>query len=59
MTEFSCWCYVTKRQVKIEGDIVGRRQADLLKVTDCEHKICPERSSEFCLIGKPRKGRWP
>ena len=56
----SCWCYHTKRQVTLEGQITGKRQADLLQVTSCEHQdTCPKRRDEECLIGKLREGKWP
>ena len=55
----SSWCYATKRQVNVEGEIVGKRQAELLKVTECEEKDCVQRYAEECLIGKLREGRWP
>ena len=42
----------------IEGEIVGKRQADLLKVVDCVQKDCPKRGTTECLIGKLREGRW-
>lgn len=54
----SCWCYATQRQVNLEGVIAGRRQADLLKVTDCQHKDCPKRFEVDCLIGHVMEGRW-
>lgn len=56
--EVSSWCYATQRQVRVKGRIVGKRQADLLEVTDCEHKDCPKRYAVDCLIGKLREGRW-
>ena len=55
---FSCYCTATQRQVQIEGRIVGHRQADLLKITDCEHKHCPKRHAVRCLIGKIKESRW-
>ena len=53
-----CWCYCIKKQVWVKGEIAGKRQAELLRVTDCEEKTCPMRYSKFCLIGKLREGRW-
>lgn len=53
-----CWCYATKMQVMIKGKIVGKRQAELLDVVDCEHKDCPKRSDVDCLIDKIREGKW-
>lgn len=57
-SEVSCWCYATQRQVQVKGRIVGKRQADLLEISDCEHKHCPKRYAKDCLIGKLREGRW-
>jgi len=54
-----CWCYLAKHVVMLEGKIVGKRQADLLQVTDCMEKKCIQRGEETCLIGKIREGRWP
>jgi len=56
--KLSSWCYGTKKMVEVEGEIVGKRQADLLKVTDCTQKDCPKRGTTECLIGKLREGRW-
>ena len=53
-----CWCYATKKQVNIEGKIVGKRQAELLEVTDCEEKGCSEYGAVDCLVGKLREGKW-
>ena len=61
MTEvasYSCWCYAVKKQVRIQGKIVGWRQAELLEVTGCSEELCPEKYSKFCLVGKLREGRW-
>jgi len=59
MTDFfSCHCTATQRQVRIKGRIAGHRQADLLKITDCEHKNCPMRYTADCLIGKVLESRW-
>ena len=55
----SSWCYAARKQVWVYGVIVGRRQADLLRVLDCEEKSCSMRGSESCLIGKLREGIWP
>jgi len=54
----SCWCYITKKQVWVKGRIVGKRQADLLRVVECEENNCPERHSTYCLIGKLKEGVW-
>jgi len=59
VSEVSCWCCVTQRQVQVKGRIVGKRQADLLRISDCEHKDCPKRYAVDCLIGKSLEGRWP
>lgn len=59
VSEVSCWCCVTQRQVQVKGRIVGKRQADLLEILDCEHKGCPKRYAVGCLIGKLLEGRWP
>ena len=58
VSEVSCWCYATQRQVRVKGEIVGKRQADLLKISDCEIKDCPKRYAIDCLIGKLLEGRW-
>jgi len=55
----SCWCYAMQRQVYVKGRIVGKRQADLLEILDCEHKDCLKRYAVDCLIGKLLEGRWP
>lgn len=54
----SSWCYAMKRQVTVEGEIVGKRQATLLKVTDCAKFVCIKRGDPDCLIGKVREGKW-
>ena len=54
----SSWCYGVRKQVWVYGVLVGRRQADLLRVLDCEEKACSMRGTESCLIGKLREGRW-
>jgi hypothetical protein len=54
----SCWCYTAQRQVHLEGRVVGKRQADLLKISDCECKDCPKRYAVDCLIGKMLESRW-
>ena len=58
--EFSCWCCATQRQVQLKGRIVGKRQADLLEVTNCEHReACSKVNHVECLVGKLLEGRWP
>ena len=55
-----CWCYGMQKMVVVEGKIVGKRQADLLRVTRCrDERGCPKRFGPECLIGKLREGRWP
>lgn len=68
LVKTDCWCYATQRQVQIIGAKAGKRQADLLQVTDCVSTIkgnerkrtkdCPKRFAVDCLIGKTREGRW-
>ena len=60
VSEVSCWCCAMQRQVQVKGKIVGKRQADLLKVGDCEcKKTCLRACAVGCLIGKVVEGRWP
>ena len=54
-----CWCYTTERTVTLNGETTGKRQAELFRVDDCQHKDCPKRLSRDCLIGKVLEGRWP
>jgi len=55
----SSWCYAMKRQVMVTGEIIGERQATLLKVTDCKWKFaCAKCEDPDCLIGKVREGKW-
>jgi len=54
-----CWCYAAQKQVEIEGEIVGRRAADLLQVNDCLEVGCLQRGVPDCLVGKIRESRWP
>jgi hypothetical protein len=42
----------------LEGRIIGRRAADLLKVTDCRRRDCVFRGGRDCLIGHEIEGRW-
>jgi hypothetical protein len=46
-SEVSCWCYAIQRQVQVKGRIVGKRQADLLEISDCEHKDCPKAAPKI------------
>jgi len=40
------------------GEIVGKRQAELLRVRECEQIGCPMKHSKFCSVGKLKEGRW-
>lgn len=53
-----CWCYGIKDMVYVVGELVGKRQADLLLVKDCERKNCPKRGEVDCLISRLREGRF-
>ena len=53
-----CWCYAMQRQVNLKGKIIGKRQADLLEIHDCQCVKCPKRGDVECLVGKIREGRW-
>ncbi|MBA7580998.1 hypothetical protein ES708_22897 [subsurface metagenome] len=57
--ETDCWCYAATKQVNIKGVIEGRREADLLKVTECAETKCLNRFKQDCLIDKIREGKWP
>ena len=52
------WCYAIKKQVWVKGAIMGKRQADLLLIVDCEESKCSERNSTECIVGKLREGQW-
>ena len=52
------WCYKTQRQVKVEGLIVEKRQAEVFLVQKCEHADCPFLRSVDCLVGRKFEGRW-
>ena len=54
----TCWCYIMGKSVTIDGDIVGHRQADLLKVKNCVVEGCVRRVAADCLIGKIIEGKW-
>jgi len=54
-----CWCYGVKDMVNVKGELVGRRQAELMVVKECERVNCPKRGDVDCLINKLREGRWP
>ena len=54
----TCWCYAVRKQVKVNGEVVGVRAADLLKIFDCLEFDCRKRGDPDCLIGKVRESRW-
>lgn len=56
--EVRCWCYVAKKMVLVNGEVVGVRAADLLKIFDCLEVDCRKRGAPDCLIGKVRESRW-
>ena len=53
-----CWCSVAQRVVVLVGSVVGKRAAEVLKVTDCMRLGCRWRGSCGCLIGCEIEGRW-
>ncbi|MCJ7614177.1 hypothetical protein MUO71_05375 [Candidatus Bathyarchaeota archaeon] len=55
----TCWCYAVRKQVKVNGEVVGVRAADLLKIFDCLEVDCRKRGAPDCLIDKVRESRWP
>ena len=55
----TCWCYAVRKQVKVNGKVVGVRAADLLKIFDCLEVDCRKRGDPDCLIDKVRESRWP
>jgi len=40
------------------GEIVGKRQAVILRVSDCVVQNCFRRGSPDCLISREIEGRW-
>jgi len=54
---YSCWCWFAQRQAKLKGTIIGKRQAEILKVEDCQEN-CGKKRSEDCLIGRELESRW-
>ena len=54
----TCWCYAVGKQVKVNGEVVGVRAADLLKIFACLEVDCRKREDPDCLIGKVRESRW-
>lgn len=58
MVDVDCWCYAVRRQVRLSGEVCGRRAADLLDVNGCSEVDCPLRGAVDCLIGKILEGRW-
>jgi len=55
---YDCWCCATQRMVKVDGKIVGKRAAQVLRVGDCHVKDCFNRGSSRCLIDHEIEGRW-
>lgn len=55
---FECWCCVARRVVVLRGEIVGRRQAEVLRVSDCGVQGCAWRGCRGCLVGCEVEGRW-
>jgi hypothetical protein len=56
---FSCWCYATKRQVNIKGELDYGSIAQILTVENCSQEAtCPQVFSSECLIGKRREGKF-
>ena len=54
---FECCCCVAQRMARLLGQIVGRRQAEILRVYECKISDCAWRGSPDCLIGKEIEGR--
>ena len=40
------------------GEVVGRRVAEVLRVSECGVRNCPWRGGSDCLIGREIEGRW-
>lgn len=56
---FSCWCYETKRQVNIKGELGHGSIAQILTVEKCSREAtCQKVFSSGCLIGKRREGKF-
>ena len=55
---FECWCCVAQCMAVLMGEIVGRRQAEVLRVSDGKFSDCVWRGSRDCLIGREIEGRW-
>lgn len=55
---FDCWCCAAKRMVRLSGVIVGKRAAEVLRVSDCVVRECSMRGMLDCLIGHELEGRW-
>ena len=55
---YDCWCCATQRMVKVDGRIVGRRVAEVLRVSVCHVKDCHDRGCSGCLIDHEIEGRW-
>lgn len=58
MLRRECWCYTAAKQVWIRGRIVGHRQADVMRILDCEDQKCTLRNTKDCLVGKVREAAW-
>jgi len=56
---FGCWCYTTKRQVNIKGELQQGAITQILTVEKCSREaVCPQVFSIMCLIGKMREGKF-
>ena len=55
---YECWCCAAQRMAVLLGDIVGKRAAEILKVSGCLVEGCRWRGSPDCLIGHEIEGRW-
>ena len=53
----ACWCCASQRMVHVDGKIVGRHVAEVLKVSDCSVKDCSSRGFSRCLVGHEIEGR--
>ena len=42
----------------LTGKIIGKRQAEILRVSDCQVSDCAWRGSRDCLISREIEGRW-
>jgi len=55
---YESWCPGAKRMAVLMGEIVGKRQAEILRVSDCVVQNCVQRGSPDCLISHEIEGRW-